>query len=404
MRLLSQAAWVWALSLCGCSLLVDPDSLAIKCDVPAGRTMADPCLSVGLHCVASECKPCKATTEICNGIDDDCDGVIDNGQDEDGDGFTWCGGGIAALADCAPTDPAIHPGRPDGPDGPAIAAPEEVCDGKDNDCDGQVDDALACMTSQTCAMTGCPTGQICDAMMGVCIVPRPVGSGCMTDTDCAGGFCVKPKDFGLTVEITDNRCATACCNDADCDEGSVCVVNSAGSRLCLPANIAARPATTPSRCTADADCGGGICDANKCKPRCFSDKDCGDGTCVLNSATTEQRLWMCRDAPGRLDAGAICFPPPLIGPTLTPQCKSGFCSDAGACTKPCGHDKDCDTDEACRYGLQRQLLPTESLITSCEPRASTQSTDTLCCTNADCGKGMCAPKSVDPSFWAMVCH
>jgi hypothetical protein len=41
--------------------------------------------------------------EVCDGIDNDNDGLIDEGFDVDGDGFKACGG------DCNDTDPAINP-------------------------------------------------------------------------------------------------------------------------------------------------------------------------------------------------------------------------------------------------------------------------------------------------------
>jgi hypothetical protein len=68
--------------------------------------------------------------EVCNEKDDDCDGVVDNGFDKDGDGFFACAQG-ATAADCDDTDPQIHPGA------------KEVCNGKDDDCNGRVDDAPA---------------------------------------------------------------------------------------------------------------------------------------------------------------------------------------------------------------------------------------------------------------------
>ena len=64
-----------------------------------------------------------------NGIDDDCNGVVDS--DMDGDGFT------AESGDCDDYDPHTHPhANEDGGNGTGLP------DGKDNDCDGIVDNHL----------------------------------------------------------------------------------------------------------------------------------------------------------------------------------------------------------------------------------------------------------------------
>jgi streptogramin lyase len=61
-------------------------------------------------------------TEICDSLDNDCNGTVDDGFDLDGDGFSRC------QNDCDDNDFFVNPDA------------DEVCDFRDNDCDGRIDE------------------------------------------------------------------------------------------------------------------------------------------------------------------------------------------------------------------------------------------------------------------------
>ena len=100
-----------------CDGLVDEDQGQTTCGVGACARTVDDCLG-GL---AQTCVPGAPEVEACNGVDNNCNGLIDD-IDLDLDGFSVCG------PDCDDGDPSRNP------------AASEICNDIDDDCDGLVDE------------------------------------------------------------------------------------------------------------------------------------------------------------------------------------------------------------------------------------------------------------------------
>jgi len=119
----------------------DASTSEIDCNPPPGFVLD------GTDCDDTDRRQYPGADELCNGEDDDCDGTID--EDDALDVLTWYAdsdadtygdplstdidcvqpsGFVADDNDCDDTDPAQYPGA------------DELCNGEDDDCDGDVDE------------------------------------------------------------------------------------------------------------------------------------------------------------------------------------------------------------------------------------------------------------------------
>jgi hypothetical protein len=154
---------------------VDPSNCGTcghACSFPNGI----PACSAG-ECYLAACRPgfvdidrnasngceqaCTVTAggvETCDGVDNDCDGVIDNGFDLASDpsncgtcghacsfpnGIPACSAGVCYLIGCADTFGNPDKRSDNGCECTKTNGGVEICDGVDNDCDGVVDQELA---------------------------------------------------------------------------------------------------------------------------------------------------------------------------------------------------------------------------------------------------------------------
>ena len=96
----------------------DPELLALSPVDSDGDTWSPR----GGDCDDADPKVHPRAIEQCDGLDNNCDGQVDEPRDSDLDGYLNCDG------DCDDGDGQVYPGA------------AELCDGRDNDCDGEVDE------------------------------------------------------------------------------------------------------------------------------------------------------------------------------------------------------------------------------------------------------------------------
>jgi MYXO-CTERM domain-containing protein len=303
-------------------------------------------------------------TEVCNGIDDNCDGIIDNGNfPETGQpclcpGLTQAEVGVgickAGKLACAGALGFVCSGC-------VLPAAGEICNGLDNNCDGVTDTTGNCPNGfgckdgactlqcaggefpcpigykcvsnycipQRCAAVTCPAQQHCDETTGSCL------------DNCAGVSCKLPQT------CMDGRCVD--CNQLGCEAGKLCVAGVCQTDKCLGVV-----------CQTNQACANGVC-VDLCEPgKCGSGQRCVAGACMADPCANQfcNQNDFCDPATGQ------CKPNPCIAM----QCPTGnqCVPTSGTCeTDPCSTIQ-CPS-ECWHCGITNDGLGTCLLNDSCQP-------------------------------------
>jgi hypothetical protein len=256
------------------------------CGSALGVCMAGITACVNGHLVCNQMS--MPMTEVCNGLDDDCDGVVDNGTFPGVGDACLCDGLTQAEVDVGGVCKAGHKicaGKLGIICSGCVLPKAETCNGLDNNCDGKVDLAGPCPSGFSCRQGACtleckpgefpcPAGYQC--LDTYCIPARcanvtcPSGQRCDADTgmcvdDCTGVVCNAPAhcEAGVCVD----------CNSPGqgCDTGQMCVVGACQTDPCYGV-----------KCGSNQYCSNGAC-ANLCTGiECPTGERCVAGNCITD--------------------------------------------------------------------------------------------------------------------------
>ncbi len=303
-----------------CNGVVDEPVANAKCQVTVGKFSCPgtPLCSNGVETCIGQ----KPSAEACNGLDDNCNGATDEGCDDDQDGYC----DTAMLFDPS-TKPCLKGGGDcDDKDAGVFPKAKEVCDGADNDCNGQVDALDPGLTLSD--------PQQCENQKGVCGGATKAAQLCVNGKWLACGqteYTGHNPSYGKTevCDDKDNDCSGSADDGCDDDLDGYC-------------DAALATIGFPLVCTK----GGGDCQDDNAKALPGGLEVCNDLDDNCNGATDE----LCdKDKDGYCDA--------IVATTGKPKaCASGGgdCDDLnknrhpGASELCNGQDDDCSgsTDEA----------------------------------------------------------
>ncbi|MEM7608716.1 MAG: trypsin-like serine protease [Myxococcota bacterium] len=273
---------------------------------------------------------------------------------------------------------------------------EEVCNNIDDDCNGEVDEGCTalgevCITNEECSSElcqtttggtictqecdplrpriGCPAGFLCESTANSCSglcapdneLSLELGAACSRNADCASGVCA------------DSVCAAPCAPGRGlCLADEVCAAPDSGCGACVAADTRPGPRNLGESCDTNEDCREGNCfeasGVAYCSRTCEDDAGCGEGFyCRTNTCILGQRE----------GTGGACVD--------NDDCAGGFCVTEGErtwCSDFCTTGEECPDGFACSAVGDAMICQPELALVGEACETNDECTDALCVTAA----------------------
>ncbi|MBX7097312.1 MAG: hypothetical protein K1X89_06355 [Myxococcaceae bacterium] len=348
-RALSSPRWLLLASAAGALLVLATCKVNLGDDkVYSCATDAD-CAGGGFVCAPAGGYCCKPSgDEVCDGIDNDCDGRVDNRN------------------------------------------VSETCNGEDDDCDGTVDNGFDLQSdSKNC---------------GTC------GHVCKAAELCAGGACELQKEADCSDGLDNDSNGKTDCLDPACDArscGLSCVCGSLGKHEVACANGADDDGDMATDC-ADDDCLGKSCGAGcqcaaggvKRETSCFDaldndgdgKLDCGDTDCDGGACTQAPLFWTCSTGGCKCNGGAQVAE---AGPVRCSDDVDNDCNGVKDCAETSCDMQPCNADGGCLCTSKKKKETACDNLLDDDGDGAADCADTDCpastpCLKPDGGTGACS--------------
>ena len=250
-----------------CDGSIDEDYAPVATACGAGACASMGSTTCGGGVVRDSCTAggAAASDGTCNGIDDDCDGAVD---EDFVPASTSCGACAAAGSTSCVAGSVVDSCSPG-----AAATSDATCNGLDDDCDGAVDEDFA-RISTSCGVGACGATGSTACVGGAVVDSCSPGAAAASDATCNG----VDDDCSGAADEDYAAVATACGAGACAATGHTSCVGGAVVDSCTAGGAAASDASCNG---IDDDCDGAV--DEDFAPAATS---CGTGACVAAGSTS----------------------------------------------------------------------------------------------------------------------